>query len=86
MEAAEVPHNSVMEPCSKGEAGRMCLRWQKHPDSQPSRGQCCPQEPRRAEPLPAAAAGLGTGGEARDLDVVPTFPLKLLLSRDSSSA
>ena len=36
--------------------------------------------------LPAVPAGLGTGGEAWDLDVVPIFPLKLLLSLDSSSA
>lgn len=51
-----------------------------------ARGQCCSQEPELAEPLPAGPTGLGTGGEARDLDVVPTFPLKLLFSRDSSSA
>lgn len=38
------------------------------------------------EPIPAVPAGLGAGGEARDLDVVPIFPLKLLLRRDSSSA
>lgn len=56
------------------------------PASQEDRGQCCPQEPGLAEPLPAVPAELGTGGEARDLDVVPIFPLKLLLSRDSSSA
>lgn len=36
--------------------------------------------------LPAVTAGLGPGGEARDLDTVPIFPLKLLFSRDSSSA
>lgn len=63
----------------------MHSRWGQHSDRQP-RGQCCSQEPELAKPLPAGPAGLATGGEARDLDVVPTFPLKLLFSRDSSSA
>lgn len=61
-------------------ASRVHLEVGQHPA-----GQCRPQS-WLAEPLPAVPAGLGTGGEARDLDVVPIFPLKLLFSRDSSSA
>lgn len=38
------------------------------------------------EPLPAGPAALGSGGEARARELVPIFPLKLLLRRDSSSA
>lgn len=45
-----------------------------------------PQDQRLAEAIPAVPARLGTGGDARDLDTVPIFPLKLLFSRDSSSA
>lgn len=41
---------------------------------------------RLAEAIPDVPTRLGTGGEARDLDAVPIFPLKLLFSRDSSSA
>lgn len=44
-----------------------------------------PQDQRPAGAVPAVTR-LGTGGEARDLDAVPIFPLKLLFSRDSSSA
>lgn len=45
-----------------------------------------PQDQRLAEAIPAVPTRLGTGGDARDLDTVPIFPLKLLFSRDSSSA
>jgi hypothetical protein len=45
-----------------------------------------PEDLRLAESLPAVPMRLGPGGEARDLDTVPIFPLKLLFSRDSSSA
>lgn len=45
-----------------------------------------PSGTRLAEPPPAVPARLGAGGEARDLDMLPLFPLKLLLSLDSSSA
>lgn len=80
MKAAGVPHNSIPWPGIKEGPPGCTWRWG---NTQPASAA-----PRAglAEPLPAVPAGLGTGGEARDLDVVPIFPLKLLFSRDSSSA
>lgn len=87
MQAVRFP---TTQSCGHGAKGRLQRcdpdGGNAQTDNAEARGQFCSQEPGLAEPLPAGPAGLGTGGEARDLDVVPTFPLKLLFSRDSSSA